>query len=103
MSNYIVKNKKVFKEISCPCSTYLCHWENYSNKKAVKCSALGCSETRDLVGGHVILCHGNALSVQYITPLCNSCNSAHNTECFELKSDAILVNVTARNKCKKCS
>lgn len=103
MSNKLVKNKKVYTTISCSCSNYLCHWENYSKKKANICSSLGCSSTKNLVGGHVILCHGNARSTQFITPLCNSCNNAHNTDCFELKADAILVKVSERAQCKKCA
>lgn len=99
MLNVRVKNKKVFTEISCPCKTYLGHWENFSLKKASVCSRLGCSEKNSLVGGHIIKCHGNSTSVQYIVPLCRSCNSHNNTDCFDLKLNTILAPVADRSRC----
>jgi len=102
MANIEVKNKKVYTEIACSCSSYLCHWENYSGYKAKTCNALGCTKTIGLVGGHVIKCHGNSKSKQYIVPLCSSCNSSHNEDCFKLKANTILVPVVYRSKCKPC-
>ena len=102
MANTKVKNKKVFTKISCTCTSYLCHWENYANTKSKVCSSLGCKETEGLVGAHVIKCHINSNSVQYITPLCGKCNSSHKLECFKLNANAILVPVSNRLKCKPC-
>lgn len=102
MPNIEVKNKKVFTKIVCSCSSYLCHWENYSGNKAKVCSTFRCTETKGLVGAHVIKCHGNSKSTQYITPLCGSCNSSHNTDRFKLNTNAKLVQVTYRLKCKIC-
>jgi hypothetical protein len=102
MANLEVKNKNVYTKISCTCSTYLCHWENYSGRKALVCSAFGCTETKDLVGAHVINCSETSGSRQYITPLCKSCNSSHNSDCFKLNASAILVAVSYRSKCKPC-
>lgn len=97
-----VKNKKVYTKIACPCNSFLCHWENYSGQKATVCNAFGCTETKGIVGAHVINCHGNSTSSQYIIPLCSSCNSTHNSDCFRLNSNAILVPVNIRTKCKPC-
>lgn len=102
MGNTKVKNLKGSSAISCSCSDYLCHWENYSGKKATVCSALGCSETKNLVGGHVIHCHGNASASQYIVPLGRSCNHPSLGDCFELKSGVDLVAVTNRSRCEAC-
>lgn len=102
MANIEVKNKNSFTNCSCPCKSYLCHWENQSGLKAKVCNAFGCSETKGLVGAHVIKCHGSSLSIQYIVPLCSSCNSTHKTDCFKLNANAVLVPVAKRSKCKPC-
>jgi hypothetical protein len=102
MANIEVKNKKVYTQVSCSCTSYLCHWENYTGTKAKVCSSLGCTETKGLVGAHVIKCHGNSNSTQYITPLCGKCNSSHNSDCFKLNANAILVPVSKWTNCKPC-
>ena len=102
MANVEVKNLKGSSSPACSCSNFLCHWENYAGITAKICSRLGCSETKDLVGAHVIKCHGNAYSTRYIVPLCKSCNNPNNTDCFELKKDVVLVPVAIRSKCKPC-
>lgn len=102
MANHEVKNKNVFTKISCLCSSYLCHWENYTGTKAKVCSAQGCTQTKGLVGAHVIKCHGNSNSNQYITPLCSRCNSSHFDDCFKLNANAVLVPVSSRHSCKSC-
>ena len=102
MANVEVKNLKGTSSIACKCSSFLCHWENYAGKTAKICSRLGCSETKGLVGAHVIKCHGNAYGTRYIVPLCKACNNPDNTECFELKSNVDLVPVTNRLECKPC-
>lgn len=101
MANEYVKNLKGSSDISCGCSDYLCHWENYGGKKADKCGKLGCSN-KAVHGGHVIKCHGNSSNTQYIIPLCRSHNSSNYTDCFYVKSTIPLVNVTNRWNCKKC-
>lgn len=102
MAKIEVKNKKVFSKIACPCNSFLCHWENYTGIKATVCNAFGCTNKKDLVGAHVIKCHGNSNSSQYIIPLCNSCNSTHNSDCFSLNTNAILAPVINKSKCKPC-
>ena len=97
-----VRNKNVFTAIACQCTSFLCHWENYAKTKVKVCSALGCSETKNLLGAHVINCHGLASSVQYIVPLCPSCNSSKNKDCFDLKASAVLVPVATRTRCEPC-
>ena len=99
----VVKNRHGHRtNPACSCNTFLCHWENYSNRKARVCSAKGCGNSENLVGGHIIKCHGNANRTEYIVPLCPTCNNYANDECFELKDSAILVPVTARNRCERC-
>jgi hypothetical protein len=103
MGNIEVKNKNVYTLIACSCSSFLCHWENQTGLKANICSTLGCIEKNDIVGAHVIKCHGNSNSSQYITPLCKKCNSSHNTDCFKLKTNSKLVPVVTNGiKCKSC-
>ena len=97
-----VKNLKGYTKISCSCGSYICHWENYSGKKATSCSKLGCSETKGLVGAHVLKCHENSSNLQYLVPLCGEHNHYSFDECFKLKGDSILVPVVNRSKCKLC-
>lgn len=101
MANIEVKNLKGNTKPSCSCTSFLCHWENYAGKATV-CSRLGCSEKKDLVGAHIIKCHGNASSIRYIVPLCYKCNHSSKIICFKLKSGVKLVPVTLRLKCKPC-
>ena len=102
MSNEYVKNLKGSTTPACKCSSFLCHWENYSGTSATICSRLRCSETKNLGGAHVIKCHGNAYSTQYIVPLCPICNNPNNTDCFYLKSNVELAPVANRERCKPC-
>lgn len=102
MSNENVKNLRGTTDPACACSSFLCHWENYSGTKATVCSRLGCTETKNLLGGHVIKCHGNAYAIRYIVPICPSCNKLPSDECYGLKKGTLLVPVTDRHKCKPC-
>lgn len=102
MSKIEVKNLKGSSTPVCNCNSFLCHWSNYSGKKATVCSKSGCTETKDLVGAHVIKCHGNANATRYIVPLCKGCNNFNNTDCFTLNTGSVLVPVVNRSKCKPC-
>lgn len=100
----LVKNKKGHRESpSCVCDTFLCHWENYAHKKATICSRSGCTEKNDLVGAHIIKCHGNAKKTQYIVPLCKKCNNSVNTECFPINKNVVLAPVSDNTYCKPCN
>ena len=79
----LVKNKKGHRlSPACSCNTFLCHWKNYTNKRVAVCSLKGCTEKKDLVGAHVIKCHGNSSNKQYIIPLCKKHNNPANTDCL---------------------
>ena len=96
-----VKNKKGHRESpSCACNTYLCHWENYTGEKATVCSKSGCTETNNLVGGHVIKTHHSSKNYQYIVPLCSKHNKFSYTEEFKLNKNVKLAPVTDNSKCK---
>jgi len=102
MSNVEVKNLKGSTKPACRCTSFLCHWENYSYTTAKVCSYLGCPETKDLVGAHVIKCHGNAMSTRYIVPLCKGHNNPSNSDCYKLKKDTFMAPVANRSRCNPC-
>jgi len=69
---------------ACGCKSYIEHWEKATNLKRPKvCSASGCAKPVD-VGAHVFNCSNGASNTLKIVPLCNTCNTPSNTECFPL-------------------
>lgn len=97
-----VRNKNGHIDCTCDCKSYICHWENYSGKKATKCYNKACSNTTNLVGAHVHECTGDDTLKQWIIPLCKDCNSIDSKVCFELDDDYTLIWVGPRDKCKPC-
>lgn len=91
-----VKNLKGTIKCTC-CNSWLNHWENWTNKKADRCAALGCGEKATL-GGHVIKA-GDAAKTRYITPICDACNKLEDE--YELKAGTILAPATKQATCKK--
>ena len=99
----IVKNKKGHRQSpACACDTYLCHWENFTGEIATVCSKSGCTETNNLVGGHIFKTHPNSKKYQYIVPLCSKCNNFANTDDFKLNKKVELAPVADHSKCKTC-
>jgi hypothetical protein len=74
----LVKNLNGTSDKRCNCSSWLSHWEKYTNSKVTSCSVVGCYES-NLVGGHVLKVGED--NSHYIIPLCNS----HNQTVGEIK------------------
>ena len=80
-----VKNIEGTSDKKCnKCGPWIKHWENISGRTAKKCSVIGCAETTNLVGGHVLKCESEDQS-HYIVPLCGSHNQVDD-KCFTILS-----------------
>lgn len=90
-----VKNKKNTSNKTPPTgyTSWLDFWEKKKEKEATVCERLGCTETKDLVGAHVI--KSGVSSKEYILPLCkgSKCNHTSNEDEFDVW-DNDLVSVT---------
>jgi len=54
MIYYVAVPLRKYEE-KCPnCGTWLNHWEKCRKKRATKCSVIGCNETENLQGTHVM-------------------------------------------------
>jgi hypothetical protein len=82
---------------SCSCGSWLERWENFSNEKAILCSAKLCLETQ-LVGVHVKKMHSTN-SAQYIIPICPYHNKLERV--FEISDNIILVSADPKETCGK--
>jgi len=85
MAFILVKNKKNTSGKIPPSGydSWLDFWEQKKGKKATECERLGCNETNDLVGAHVI--KSGKGSKEYILPLCKGadCNHTSNDKEFQ--------------------
>lgn len=57
---------------TCPCGTWISHWENFSGTEGEMCSAVGCVE-RNVLGAHVRKVGAEDRN-EYIIPFCDSHN-----------------------------
>jgi len=69
-----IKNINGTFQNTCNCGSWLKHWENFSQRKALYCSEITCLKT-NLVGAHVQKADSHDRK-WYIVPLCNSHNMA---------------------------
>jgi hypothetical protein len=76
------KNINGTADFSCPCGSWLKHWENLHGSEAVYCSAFGCSKPAE-VGAHVRK-DDKKDQKWYIIPLCKK----HNNQTEELEVSA---------------
>jgi hypothetical protein len=93
-----IKNIKGTSVLTCPCGSWLKHWENFSNQSINSCPVNDCSET-DLVGAHVQEGGDSTDDAWYICPLC----SAHNKdpEELEVSPSCKLVPANKSDTCEK--
>lgn len=94
MTYISVKNKENTSNKTPPSgyTSWLDFWEKKKNKKATICERLGCQETKDLVGAHVI--KSGEGSKEYILPLCKGSDCNHTSNKDEFKAwDSDLVPV----------
>jgi hypothetical protein len=77
---------------TCPCPSWLRHWERYSGQTTRYCQAIGCLRT-DVVGAHVWLADVWDATV-YIYPLC----TAHNNHDGEMLVSAAFTFVPATGR-----
>jgi hypothetical protein len=82
---------------SCSCGSWLEHWDNFSNEKAILCSAKLCLE-RQLVGTHVKKVY-HADNAQYIIPLCQLHDLSD--KMIEISGNYILVSADPKVTCVK--
>lgn len=81
-------------ERRCKCLTWRNHWKNHSRLNWPNyCTSLNWKNEATL-GAHIRR-PGNNL--QYIAPLCGSCNNS--TEKFRLEQDTIIVSANRQNTC----
>lgn len=83
-----VKNVNGTSDTNCKCGTWLKHWEKFSGKSAVLCSASNCFGFAE-IGAHVQKAEGNDNS-WYIVPFCKLHNNQRSGE-VSLKAGTILV------------
>lgn len=83
----------------CPnCGSWLNHWEKCRKKRATKCSVLGCNETENLQGTHVI----SDMFIDnksYIIPLCKAHTYSYNST--EIEISTTLISPNPRHSCKR--
>lgn len=81
--------------LTCPCDSWLSHWERYTGRRASMCMEVRCTN-RDLVGAHVYRTDNYGAGLQ-ICPLCN----AHNQSPYqvEVPDDTPLAPANRRDNC----
>lgn len=95
MTFILVKNKHKTSDKTPPTgyTSWLDFWETKRNKKATECERLGCNETQELVGAHVI--KSGEGGKEYIVPLCKGSDCNHHSNENEFKVwDSDLIPVT---------
>ncbi|MHA2758342.1 hypothetical protein [Aeromonas dhakensis] len=95
MAFILVKNKKHTSDKTPPAeyTSWLDFWEKKKGKAATVCERLGCEETKDLVGAHVIKSGDGGK--EYILPLCKGSDCNHTSNENEFKAwDSDLIPVT---------
>jgi len=88
-----VKNLNGTGDLTCRCDSWLAHWENFTHKQALLCSAVGCIHPAEY-GGHVIK-QNNPDNSHYIIPLCPKCNKRADV----FQTDAELVSANVQRTC----
>lgn len=93
-----VFNLKGTGDKTCECGSWVNHWEKFSGRVAVICSASGCLSMCD-AGAHVIKGGGSIDQSHYIVPLC----SEHNAQTGELdiSNETVLVSANVDLTCEK--
>jgi len=76
----LVRNKGAIGAPTCPCGSWLKHWENGSHSNVIYCGTKICMKKTEL-GGHVVKTDG-ADQGEYIVPLCPEC--FHRDDVFEV-------------------
>lgn len=90
-----VKNVNGTAGRRCKCGSWIEHWQNYSQRHANTCSAVGCNESTPL-GAHVKKC--NSLdNKEYIVPFCQKHNKTEG--CIELVKDTVLAPANVNRTC----
>ncbi|MCX4039289.1 hypothetical protein OR606_03610 [Aeromonas hydrophila] len=95
MAIILVKNKKNTSHKTPPSgyTSWLDFWEQKKERGANICERVGCEETNNLVGAHVII--SGEGGKEYILPLCKGSKCNHTTNEDEFKAwDSDLVPVT---------
>ncbi len=92
-----IRNINGTSQATCPCGSWLKHWEKFSGQTTTYCPVTGCLD-KDLVGAHVQKADSSD-NKWYIFPLCNK----HNKSTVELSvSDTYkLVSANKKETCEK--
>ena len=93
-----VKNLNGTSINKCKCSSWLEHWEKFSNQPANKCVVAGCTNKHS-VGGHVQK-ESASDSSWYIIPICSECNNKHG-QTIEIGNNVNLVPANVAETCGK--
>lgn len=72
-----------------PQGSWIAYWEKKTGRKASECNDITCSETNDLVGGHVLKEPFDGKV--YLTPLCIDRNDWHKTDVYEVDDSNVIV------------
>jgi len=89
----LVTNLDGTGDLDCRCSSWLEHWEKFTNTAAIYCSATDCRNYAKH-GCHVIKAFSDDMC-HYIVPLCDSCNKRSG----DFIVNAHLVPANVRNTC----
>jgi len=82
---------------TCPCGSWIRHWENYSGISRWLCAVSGCEE-KATEGAHVQLKDAGG-NHRYIVPMCKTHNGKHGQE-LGIQGSARPIPVTARGRCR---
>jgi len=80
---------------TCPCGSWIKHWEKYTGLPALGCAEIHCTE-QATVDSHVQK-QGEDRS-WYIVPLCKTHNGKHGQE-LRISDNVNIIPVTVRHKC----
>lgn len=90
------------KRPTCKCGSWMAHWENFSKKKATRCSVDGCNELA-IHGAHVTRPMAKTPEYKthsYIVPMCAAHNGKHG-DTFNSKNNVTFVWANAKETCGK--
>ncbi|WP_421186998.1 hypothetical protein [Aeromonas enteropelogenes] len=102
-SSVTVRNEKGSSRKTDPnCKTWIKHWEKYSNKKATFCAIQNCTETKNIVGAHILRPYAQNEDYKthpYIIPMCGSHNGKSEQEDMKTKNNTIFVWANINKTC----
>jgi hypothetical protein len=91
-----IKNIRGTSDNDCKCSSWIAHWEKYSEQRVLYCAEASCLNTENIVGAHVQKV--GADNNWYIIPLCKK----HNAEVQLELEISNAYNFVSANKAETC-